>query len=121
MDTISFTAYTRLMSYVAGAVLVLAFIWIVYVHGLPADFLTRNALSGAGLIGTISVAALWQIAVRALRIGLLALHAGRDGCVARILGQLLGLLSRFTAAHDSGAMVGSCRTQGQSGAWRSRC
>jgi nucleobase:cation symporter-1, NCS1 family len=54
-------AYTRVMSYVAGAVLLLAAFWIIYVHGLPADFLARNALSVTGLIGTISVAALWQI------------------------------------------------------------
>jgi nucleobase:cation symporter-1, NCS1 family len=54
-------AYARVMSYVSGAVLLLAAVWIVFVHGLPPDFLTRNALSAAGLIGTISVAALWQI------------------------------------------------------------
>jgi purine-cytosine permease-like protein len=54
-------AYTRVMSYVSGFVLFLAVIWIVYVHGLPADFLERNALNTAGLIGTVSVAALWQI------------------------------------------------------------
>jgi NCS1 family nucleobase:cation symporter-1 len=54
-------AYTRVMSYVSGAVLLLAAVWIVRVHGLPADFLTRNALNATGLIGTISVAALWQI------------------------------------------------------------
>jgi nucleobase:cation symporter-1, NCS1 family len=54
-------AYTRVMSYVSGFVLLLAVIWIVYVHGLPADFLERNALNTAGLIGTVSVAALWQI------------------------------------------------------------
>jgi NCS1 family nucleobase:cation symporter-1 len=53
--------YTRVMSYVAGAVLVLTFAWIIYVHGLPPDFLTRNALNTTGFIGTISVAALWQI------------------------------------------------------------
>jgi NCS1 family nucleobase:cation symporter-1 len=54
-------AYTRLMSYVSGAVLLLAAVWIVYVHGLPPDFLARNGFSATGLIGTISVAALWQI------------------------------------------------------------
>jgi NCS1 family nucleobase:cation symporter-1 len=53
--------YTRVMTYVAGAVLGLTFAWIIYVHGLPPDFLTRNTLTGTGLIGTISVAALWQI------------------------------------------------------------
>jgi NCS1 family nucleobase:cation symporter-1 len=54
-------AYTRVMSYVSGLVLLLAGVWIVRVHGLPADFLTRNALSASGLLGTMSVAALWQI------------------------------------------------------------
>ncbi len=54
-------AYTRVMSYLSGAVLLLAFVWAIYVHGLPADFLAKNALSVTGLMGTISVAALWQI------------------------------------------------------------
>jgi len=55
-------AYARLMSYVAGGALLLAFVWIVWVHGLPADFLSRNRFSLSGLLGTISTAALWQIA-----------------------------------------------------------
>jgi nucleobase:cation symporter-1, NCS1 family len=54
-------AYARVLSYVSGAVLLIAAVWIVGVHGLPADFLARNTLSATGLIGTISVAALWQI------------------------------------------------------------
>jgi nucleobase:cation symporter-1, NCS1 family len=54
-------AYARVMSYVSGTVLVVAAVWIVRVHGLPPDFLARNALSATGLMGTISVAALWQI------------------------------------------------------------
>jgi NCS1 family nucleobase:cation symporter-1 len=55
-------AYTRVMSYLSGAVLLLAAGWIVWVHGLPADFLARNAWNLAGVLGTISTAALWQIA-----------------------------------------------------------
>jgi NCS1 family nucleobase:cation symporter-1 len=54
-------AYARVMSYLSGAVLVLAVVWIIYVHGLPVDFLTRNGISATGFLGTISVAALWQI------------------------------------------------------------
>jgi NCS1 family nucleobase:cation symporter-1 len=54
-------AYTRVMSYLSGAVLLLAAVWIVRVHGLPSDFLSRNAFSVTGIMGTISVAALWQI------------------------------------------------------------
>jgi NCS1 family nucleobase:cation symporter-1 len=55
-------AYTRLMSYVAGAVLLLAMGWILWVHGVPADFLTRNSFNWVGFLGTVSTSALWQIA-----------------------------------------------------------
>jgi len=55
-------AYTRAMSYISAAVLALTAGWIVWVHGLPADFLTRNAFNLPGFLGAISAAALWQIA-----------------------------------------------------------
>jgi NCS1 family nucleobase:cation symporter-1 len=55
-------AYARVMSWVAGLVLLITFAWIVGVHGLPADFLSRNSVSATGLLGTISAGALWQIA-----------------------------------------------------------
>ena len=55
-------AYTRWMSLVSGLVLALAFVWVIGVHGLPADFLMRNGFSWSGFIDTVSVAALWQIA-----------------------------------------------------------
>jgi NCS1 family nucleobase:cation symporter-1 len=55
-------AYTRWMTYVSGIVLLATFAWIIGVHGLPADFLLRNEFTWAGLLGTVSSAALWQIA-----------------------------------------------------------
>jgi nucleobase:cation symporter-1, NCS1 family len=55
-------AYARIMSYVAGSVLLLSFVWIIWIHGLPPDFLARNAFNMPGFLGTISAAALWQIA-----------------------------------------------------------
>jgi NCS1 family nucleobase:cation symporter-1 len=55
-------AYTRLMTWLSGLVLILAFVWIIFVHGLPADFFTKNTANLTGFMGTISVAALWQIA-----------------------------------------------------------
>jgi NCS1 family nucleobase:cation symporter-1 len=54
-------AYTRAMTYVAGLVLLLTFIWIVRIHGVPTGVLSRNSLNVPGLLGTISVAALWDI------------------------------------------------------------
>jgi NCS1 family nucleobase:cation symporter-1 len=50
------------MTYVCGLVLVLALGWIMEVHGLPADFLERNAFNWTGFLGSVSAAALWQIA-----------------------------------------------------------
>ena len=55
-------AYTRLMSYVSGAALLVAFFWIIAVHGLPGDFFTRGGFRLAGFLGSVSAGALWQIA-----------------------------------------------------------
>jgi len=40
----------------------MTFGWIIWVHGLPADFMTRNVFNWAGFLGAISTGALWQIA-----------------------------------------------------------
>jgi NCS1 family nucleobase:cation symporter-1 len=55
-------AYTRVMTYLSGAALLLAFVWIVFVHGLPHGFASHGSASVAGFIGTVTAAALWQIA-----------------------------------------------------------
>ncbi|WP_426995679.1 purine-cytosine permease family protein [Pseudarthrobacter sp. N5] len=55
-------AYARFLSIVAGVALLLAFIWILFVHGLPAGFLTQGNFNWVGFMGTISVSALWQLA-----------------------------------------------------------
>jgi len=55
-------AYTRWMTYVSGVLLVVTFAWIIGVHRLPADFLARNQFGWVGFLGTVSAAALWQIA-----------------------------------------------------------
>ncbi|WP_241825920.1 purine-cytosine permease family protein [Izhakiella australiensis] len=55
-------AYTKIMSWVSGVVLAVAFGWIIFRHGLPADFLGRNGFNISGFLGAISIAALWQLA-----------------------------------------------------------
>jgi NCS1 family nucleobase:cation symporter-1 len=58
-------SYTRVITYVSIAVTILAFIWIVFVHGIPAVVLGSgpgHSVTMAGFIGTVSVAALWQLA-----------------------------------------------------------
>ena len=55
-------AYARWMTYICGAALIIAFVLIVFVHGLPADFFTKNSVTLSGYLGAISVSALWQIA-----------------------------------------------------------
>ena len=54
--------YTKIMSWASGLILLAVFIWVVFVHGLPADFLQRNGFNFSGFLGAVSVAALWQLA-----------------------------------------------------------
>jgi len=55
-------AYTRAISYFSGSVLALTFIWVVCVNGLPDDFMQRGVFNWPGFLGTLSIAALWQLA-----------------------------------------------------------
>ncbi len=55
-------AYARAMAYAAGLVLALTLAWIPFAHGLPHDFWHKGTPTVAGVLGTVSVAALWQIA-----------------------------------------------------------
>ena len=55
-------AYARVLSVAAGLALLLAFGWILVVHGLPANFLETGNFNWVGFMGTISVSALWQLA-----------------------------------------------------------
>ncbi len=55
-------AYTRILTYAAGIVLIVTFVWVVWVHGLPADFLSRNGFNATGFLGAVSVSALWDLA-----------------------------------------------------------
>jgi nucleobase:cation symporter-1, NCS1 family len=55
-------AYARVLTYVSGAALVLTFVWMAFVHGLPAGLMHMNAFSLAGFCSMVSVGALWQIA-----------------------------------------------------------
>ncbi|MBM7520013.1 purine-cytosine permease family protein [Nocardioides nitrophenolicus] len=55
-------ALTGLMSLVSGVVLALAFVWILAVNDLPTGTFHSDGATLAGFMGTISLAALWQIA-----------------------------------------------------------
>lgn len=54
--------YTKIMSWVSGIILAAAFVWIIFIHGLPSDFFQRNGFNMGGFLGAMSVAALWQLA-----------------------------------------------------------
>jgi NCS1 family nucleobase:cation symporter-1 len=54
--------YARVMTVAAGAVLMLAFAWIVAAHHLVANFWHAGQPGVAGFMGTVTVAAVWQIA-----------------------------------------------------------
>jgi nucleobase:cation symporter-1, NCS1 family len=55
-------AYTRVLTYAAGVVLIVTLVWVVWVHGMPADFLSRNGFNPKGFLGAVSVSALWDLA-----------------------------------------------------------
>lgn len=55
-------AYARVISWASGIALLASFIWIVFAHGLPANFMSMNSYNVAGFFSMISVGALWQIA-----------------------------------------------------------
>jgi NCS1 family nucleobase:cation symporter-1 len=55
-------AFARFLTYASGAALLLSFVWMVFVHGLPAGVMHMNGFSLAGFCSMISVGALWQIA-----------------------------------------------------------
>jgi nucleobase:cation symporter-1, NCS1 family len=54
-------AYARVMTVVAGGVLLLTFAWIVAAHHLAHNFWQAGQPGVAGFMGTVTVAALWQI------------------------------------------------------------
>lgn len=55
-------AYVRVISWASGLALLATFLWIVFAHGLPGNFMSMNSYNMAGFFSMISVAALWQIA-----------------------------------------------------------
>jgi NCS1 family nucleobase:cation symporter-1 len=55
-------AYARFLSFASGAALLLTFVWMVFIHGLPAGMMQVNGFSLAGFCSMVSAAALWQIA-----------------------------------------------------------
>jgi NCS1 family nucleobase:cation symporter-1 len=58
-DLIHFT--TRMMTYVSGSALLLAFIWLLFVTPVPAHFLTQGSFSAVGFFKMVSMGALWQL------------------------------------------------------------
>ncbi|MCV7423611.1 cytosine permease [Mycobacterium yunnanensis] len=53
---------TAVLSVVAGGALLIAFVWMVGVNGVPAQTWHSGGFTWAGFMATLSVAALWQIA-----------------------------------------------------------
>ncbi|MGM7776647.1 purine-cytosine permease family protein [Arthrobacter sp. KNU-44] len=117
-------AYASFLSIVAGLALLLAFVWIMFVHGLPATFLYQGNFNWVGFMATVSVSALWQLAYapyvsdysRYMPHGTgsaPAFWASYSGCVLgtlfpMILGALVGTLA-VTMGADAGnvEIVGS--------------
>jgi len=55
-------ALTGLMSLISGITLALAFVWVLLVNGLGGNAWGSGGFTWVGFMGTVSLAALWQIA-----------------------------------------------------------
>jgi len=58
-DLIHFT--TRMMTYVSGSALLLAFVWLLFVTPIPSHYLTQGSFSAVGFFKMVSMGALWQL------------------------------------------------------------
>ena len=58
-DVIHFS--TRMMAYVSGSALLLAFIWLLFITPVPPQFLTQGSFSPVGFFKMVSMGALWQL------------------------------------------------------------
>jgi nucleobase:cation symporter-1, NCS1 family len=58
-DLIHFS--TRMMTYVSGSALLLAYVWLLFVTPIPGHFLTQGSFSAVGFFKMVSMGALWQI------------------------------------------------------------
>jgi NCS1 family nucleobase:cation symporter-1 len=58
-DLIHFS--TRMMTYVSGSALLLAFVWVLIVTPIPGYFLTQGSFSAVGFFKMVSMGALWQL------------------------------------------------------------
>ncbi|AXG81805.1 purine-cytosine permease family protein [Streptomyces paludis] len=88
-------AISGALSIVAGLVLVLAFVWGLGVNGAPAHTWTSGSFTAAGFMGTVSLAALWQIA-----------YAPYVSDYTRYMPRDTGVRPAFWATY-SGAVLGS--------------
>lgn len=58
-DVIHFS--TRMMTYVSGSALLLAYIWLLFITPVPGSFLTQGSFSAVGFFKMVSMGALWQL------------------------------------------------------------
>jgi nucleobase:cation symporter-1, NCS1 family len=58
-DLIHFS--TRMMTYVSGSALLLAFLWVLIVTPIPGYYLTQGSFSAVGFFKMVSMGALWQL------------------------------------------------------------
>jgi nucleobase:cation symporter-1, NCS1 family len=52
---------TRMMTYVSGSALLLAYVWLLFITPIPGHFLTQGSFSAVGFFKMVSMGALWQI------------------------------------------------------------
>ena len=96
----------RYLSILSAFTLVLCFIWIIGVQGLPADFMSRGSFSVHDFLGAMSVAALWQLSY-APYVSDYSRYLPRDtGAVPAFWGTYGGVVTGATFPMLLGALFG---------------
>ncbi len=98
--------YSKYMSVLAGLALVLCFVWMIGVTGLPHNFLSIGAFSWPNFLGAISVAALWQLSYAPYVSDYTRYMPAETGAVPAFWATYWGTVLGSTFPMILGAMVG---------------
>jgi NCS1 family nucleobase:cation symporter-1 len=52
---------TRMMTFVSGSALVLAYVWVLFITPIPHEYFTQGSFSPVGFFAMVSMGALWQL------------------------------------------------------------
>ncbi len=98
--------YSKYLSVASGLALILCFVWMIGVTGLPHGFLAKGAYSNANFLGAVSVAALWQLSYAPYVSDYTRYMPAETGAVPAFWATYWGTVLGSTFPMILGAMIG---------------